>query len=109
MFESDLFCGFEKATNEAISKVLKEVEDSAAPGLKERVKGQAELAVDEARFALQNMIQIVRVTVNSEQKEISRSLAPHVQNQLTDGYETAMLERGPGSVARQKVGRQCIQ
>ncbi|PSS18906.1 hypothetical protein PHLCEN_2v3192 [Hermanssonia centrifuga] len=38
VFEADLFSGFEKATKEAIKKVLKEVEESAALGLKERAK-----------------------------------------------------------------------
>lgn len=67
------------------------------------MKGQAELAIDEARLALQKTIDIVRETINAEQKEVSRSLAPHVQIQLTEGYDQAMQERGIGSVARQKV------
>ena len=41
--------------------------------------------------------------MNNEQKEVSRCLAPHVQNQLVDGYNRAMEERGTGSVARQKA------
>lgn len=103
VFEADLFASFEQATNEAIGRVLKEVEESAAPGLKERARGQAELALDEATVALRKTIDVVRDTINTEQKEISRCLAPHVQNQLIDGYDAAMMERGPGSVARQKA------
>jgi hypothetical protein len=45
----------------------------------------------------------VKEALNNEQKEVSRSLAPHVQSELIDGYSAAMEERGPGSVARQKV------
>jgi len=41
--------------------------------------------------------------MNNEQKEVSRCLAPHVQEQLVDGYDRAMEERGTGSVARQKA------
>lgn len=103
VFEADLFASFEKATHAAITQVLKEVEDSAALGLKERARGQLELALEEARIALQNTIGVVRETINTEQKEVSRCLAPHVQNQLVDGYDQAMMERGKGSVARQKV------
>ncbi|KAI0758261.1 Dynamin family-domain-containing protein [Irpex lacteus] len=103
VFEADLFGGFEKATNDAIAKLMKEIEDSAAPGLKDRVRVQGELALDEARVALQKTIDVVKDTINTQQKEVSRCLAPHVQNQLFDGYETAMQERGRGSVARQKA------
>lgn len=103
VFEADLFGGFEKATNDAIAKLMKEIEDSAAPGLKDRVRVQGDLALEEARVALQKTIDVVKDTINTQQKEVSRCLAPHVQNQLFDGYETAMQERGRGSVARQKV------
>ena len=103
IFETDLFADFEKATNNAISVVIKEIEASAALGLKERARIQGEIALEEAKITLQKMLQSVRETINNEQKEISRSLAPHVQNQLYDGYVLAMEERGPGSVARQKV------
>lgn len=65
------------------------------------------------------MIQIVHEALQKEQKEISRSLSPHVQKQLRDVYivspcpvnvgslvdglfQRAMMERGRGSVARQK-------
>lgn len=103
VFEADLFGGFEKATNTAIAGLMKEIEESAALGLKERVRGQGELAMEEARVALGKTINLVQDTITTQQKEVSRCLAPHVQNQLFDGYEEAMQERGRGSVARQKV------
>ena len=67
------------------------------------MKNQAEPCLDEARLALQNAIEIVKETLNTKQKDISRLLAPHIQNELVDGYDEAMEERGRGSVARQKV------
>lgn len=103
VFEADLFGGFEKATNTAIAGLMKEIEESAALGLRERVRGQGELAMEEARVALGKTINLVQDTITTQQKEVSRCLAPHVQNQLYDGYEEAMQERGRGSVARQKV------
>ncbi|KAG7449284.1 uncharacterized protein BT62DRAFT_1073773 [Guyanagaster necrorhizus] len=39
----------------------------------------------------------------ANEQEISRCLAPHVQEELTPGYDRAMEERGTGSVARQKA------
>lgn len=103
VFEADLFASFERDTTAAIARLLDEVEESAPPGLKERARGQAEISLQEASIALRKTIDVVRETINTEQKEVSRCLAPHVQNQLTDGYDAAMLERGTGSVARQKV------
>ncbi|KAG8902263.1 hypothetical protein FRC00_014088 [Tulasnella sp. 408] len=52
--------------------------------------------------ALREMIQIVHEALQKEQKDISRSLSPHVQKRLRDVYICAMLERGRGSTARQR-------
>lgn len=82
---------------------MKDVEDSAAPGLKDRVKSQGDLCLEEAQVALKKTIELVRQAMNCEQKEVSRCLAPHVQHQLVEGYDRAMEERGTGSVARQKA------
>ncbi|KAG6813480.1 hypothetical protein H0H92_010505 [Tricholoma furcatifolium] len=103
VFESDLFGPFEAASTASISKLLKDVEDSAAPGLKDRTKMQGEQCLEEARVALKKTMEVVRETMNNEQKEVSRCMAPHVQTQLVDGYDRAMEERGRGSVARQKA------
>jgi hypothetical protein len=103
VFETDLFASFHKAAVAAINKVVQEVEASAPPGLKDRTKVQTEVCLDEAKLTMQKTIEVVRDSLTSEQKEISRCLAPHVQNQLVDGYDRAMEERGKGSVARQKV------
>lgn len=48
-------------------------------------------------------MEVVKEALGREQKEISRCLAPHIQNELMDGYDLAVEERGRGSVARQKV------
>lgn len=103
VFESNLFAPFETATLDSINKLLKDVEDSAAPGLKDRTNKQAEVCLEEARVALKNAVELVKQTLATEQKEVSRCIAPHVQAQLIEGYDTAMQERGTGSVARQKV------
>lgn len=103
VFEADLFASFEKSALGAINAMLNEVERSAAKGLKDHAKAQAEVCVEEARVALKKTLELVQETMNTEQKEVSRCLAPHVQNRLVDGYNRAMEERGRGSVARQKV------
>ena len=103
VFESDLFGPFENATIDTINELVKDVEDSAAHGLKDRARLQGETCVEEARVALNKTVDLVKETMNQQQKEVSRCLAPHVQEQLIEGYDTAMEERGTGSVARQKV------
>ncbi|KAG8979124.1 hypothetical protein FRC05_009334 [Tulasnella sp. 425] len=102
VFEQDLFAEFGRQTTLAIEKVIEEIKDSAAPGLAERCNVQGNLATEDAETALKAMIQVVHEALQKEQKEISRSLSPHVQEQLRDVYIRAMEERGRGSVARQK-------
>jgi hypothetical protein len=104
VFESDLFAVLQKAVLESVTTLIKEVESSAASGLMDRCKRQGELCMEEVRVAVKNTLDVVRETMSNEQKEASRSLAPHVQDQLRAGYVRAMEERGIGSVARQKVG-----
>ena len=87
-----------------IQNLLADVEATAAIGLKERAKGQGELCLEEARVTLRKTLEVVSEAMNTQQKEISRCLSPHIQTQLFDGYDRAMEERGRGSVARQKVG-----
>ncbi|TFK55750.1 hypothetical protein OE88DRAFT_1804556 [Heliocybe sulcata] len=103
VFEGDLFATFDASTKAAIKKLVQEVEESAAVALKDRVRNQAELSLEEANVSLTKTLETVRETMNAQQKEISRCLAPHVQDQLVDGYDRAMEERGRGSVARQKA------
>ncbi|EPQ59276.1 hypothetical protein GLOTRDRAFT_136192 [Gloeophyllum trabeum ATCC 11539] len=103
VFEADLFAAFEANTKAAIKRLVEEVEESAAPALKDRVRNQAELSLEEASVTLNKTLETVREAMNNQQKEVSRCLAPHVQNQLIEGYDRAMLERGKGSVARQKT------
>ena len=105
VFESDLFASFRASTVDVINTLIKEVEETAASGLKDRAKLQGEACIEEARVALAKAVELVKDAMNREQKETSRIMAPHVQAQLIDGYDTAMEERGTGSVARQKVGR----
>ncbi|KAG9018995.1 hypothetical protein FRB90_007375 [Tulasnella sp. 427] len=102
VFEQDLFAEFGLQTTQTIEELIAEIKDSAAPGLRERCRVQGVLAKEDAQTALRAMIQVVHEALQKEQKEISRSLSPHVQQQLRDVYIRAMDERGKGSVARQK-------
>jgi hypothetical protein len=103
VFETDLFASFRKAAVAVINNLVQEVEASAPLGLKDRTKTQTEVCLEEATLTMEKTVEVVRNALTSEQKEISRCLAPHVQGQLKEGYNRAMEEKGKGSVARQKV------
>jgi hypothetical protein len=98
-----MFAGFQASTEDIINKLVRDVEASAPVGLRDKVKLQAEAALAAARLALKNSVGDVKAAMDLEQKEISRCLAPHIQNQLRETYLSALDERGKGSVARQKA------
>lgn len=75
VFESDLFASFEKSTKAAIEKVLKEIEQSAPIGLKDRTKVQGLVCQEEANVALNKTLDLVKETMNNEQKEVSRLIS----------------------------------
>jgi hypothetical protein len=106
VFEKDLLASFESGAMAAIKKLLKDVEMSAPFGLQDRSRSQGEVCLDGANLTMRLMMDVVSEALNTQQKEISRCLAPHVQNELVPGYGAAMEEHGRGSVARQKVSEQ---
>ncbi|KAG2077497.1 hypothetical protein BDR04DRAFT_1196025 [Suillus decipiens] len=103
LFESDLFASLSNVIMTSINQLIADVEASAAAGLKDHVHAQSPVSQEEARQALGQTMEVVKEALAKEQKEISRCLAPHVQNELTEGYNLALEERGTGSVARQKA------
>jgi hypothetical protein len=103
VFESDLFSKMVETVNSNIEAIVRDISNSAPEGLRDRCKNQAVAAIDEAKQVMDKIMTRVSEALTTEQKEISRCLAPHVQGQMTDGYARAMEERGKGSVARQKV------
>ncbi|KAG9084570.1 hypothetical protein FS749_005121 [Ceratobasidium sp. UAMH 11750] len=103
VFDSDLFAPMERAERAEIVKLLKEIEDTAPAGLKDRCRLQVQATLKEAQVVTANILQNIKTAMTNEQKEISRCLTPHVKNELLVGYTDAMQERGTGSVARQKA------
>lgn len=93
IFESDLFRSLQVGVDAQITKLLSAVESSAAPGLKDRIRFQAEQCHDEAKVTLAKIMELVKGIMNEEQKTVSRLLAPHVQAQLSETYNLSMEER----------------
>jgi len=103
VFETDLMGPFGIAVISIVEKLLIDVENTAALGLRDRIKIQAEMSLAQTSETLRATIDLVQNILTTQQKEVSRCISPHVQSQLIDGYDQAMEERGIGSVARQKV------
>ncbi|KAF6763821.1 hypothetical protein DFP72DRAFT_873491 [Ephemerocybe angulata] len=102
MFEKDIFGPFEVSIVNAIAKLLEDFQKTIAEELLSGARHQGKACHKEARTVLQNTMEAVKETVSSQRKEISRSIAPVVQNRLRTTYDLAKAEKGPGSMARQK-------
>jgi hypothetical protein len=93
----------DRAITAIVQNLIKEVEEASPPGLKDRCKAQGQLSLRNAEIAIRQLMAKLKGQISSEQKDISRCIAPHVRDEFSVGYEEASLEKGPGSVARQKV------
>jgi len=102
VFEADLFASFQQSADKAIGNLLKEVEASCPPGLKERAAKQFGVSMNEYKLAMEKISGTVNEALQSQQKDISRSLVPLVQSSLKDGYRRATEQHGRGSVVRRK-------
>jgi len=102
-FQTNMFKTLERRTVGVIQQLLINVEEDAAPGLKDNAAKQAEHCIRMAKVTMDNTVNSVTKTLNVEQRGLSRSMAPDVQEGLRTGYDNALEEKGKGSVARQKV------
>ncbi|KAG1892548.1 hypothetical protein F4604DRAFT_1699937 [Suillus subluteus] len=102
LFESDLFASLSDAITTSINKLITDVEASAAAGLKDRVHVQSSVSQEEARHALGQTMEVVKEALGKEQKEISRCLAPHVQNELTEWLQSRLGRARPRKCSRDK-------
>lgn len=108
LFETNFFHSFENDALAAIEQLLRDVHVSAPIGLKDHVDVQGEACKQEARIALGSAVALVRQALQTQQRSISRSLSPHVQESLQGGYRRANEQTGYGCVARKKVGTNLI-
>lgn len=101
-FKDGISMSFKDSAAHIIQTVLGEVKMSASLLLKERALAQADHSWTAANAFLDDTMDIVQDAIHNEQRAASRCLAPYIALLLDDGYEDAMKETGPGSVARQK-------
>lgn len=105
LFSANLFGKLEEDVMRAIDDLVDEFVQGVPAYLKQRAQQQADSCRQEARSALSTVMSVVACELNSEQKKISRSIAPHVRGALLQVYKDAMLIKGTGTTDRQKVRR----
>lgn len=108
MFERDLFATFEHRIVKAAELVLEEVKMSAPAALKARCATLRQQALKEAKVSqslswlggpfnednqavIKQAVQAVLAALQKEQKEASRSFAPHVQEQVQPAYRVSHI------------------
>lgn len=102
VFECDHFVRLKEDIMQSINKLIGDIEISAGMDYRPKIRQQGELCKEEVEVALQELLLVVHEALNAQQKEASRSLAPHIQEELIPAYSSAQLESGPGSVFRKK-------
>ncbi|KAF8305352.1 hypothetical protein DL93DRAFT_2233102 [Clavulina sp. PMI_390] len=104
VFKRDLFDVFQKSAKNAVTVVLNEVLSRCPVGLQEQAGTQVERSMTEVALAMKKIVGVVEDTLQKKQKDISRSLTPHVQSAMLDGYSQANREpAGLGTKKRQQV------
>lgn len=110
VFKNDLLAEFEQGVKTTITEVIDQIEDDAAPGLRDRCNAQGAVAKADAEVspcrkfvirdviteildeaAMSEIIALVQATLKKEQKEVSRALLPHVRKGMMDGYQVSLL------------------
>ncbi|KAI1792927.1 hypothetical protein LXA43DRAFT_1060282 [Ganoderma leucocontextum] len=103
LFQSNLFGVFETATVQAVEELVDQVVRSVPEYLTSRARKQGEVALEQTRAFLVESVSVVQRALDAQQRTISRKLAPHVQEQLKEGYQNALLITGPGTTSDQKI------
>jgi hypothetical protein len=102
-FQTDMFTTFEQHVKVVIQQLLTDFQQDLPPGLKGPATSHTEHCLQITKVTMKGTVDHVRKTLNKKRRELSRSMAPNIQEGLRQGYEDALKEKGKGSIARQKV------
>jgi hypothetical protein len=76
---------------------------SLPPRVKPLLKDHIDTCLNTARDLLPQYVHEAKSAMIQQRKQVSRSLDSHVGHHLEDTYDLALVEKGKGSVRRQKV------
>jgi hypothetical protein len=103
LFQTDMLKHFEEGITKAITRLLDDFQESVSEEVKESATAQRELCLKDAKLNLSNTKDAVNLTIAKQQRKISRSMAPHVQELMEETYSLAVKEKGTGSSRRRQV------
>ncbi|KAJ2929967.1 hypothetical protein H1R20_g7128, partial [Candolleomyces eurysporus] len=106
LFQSDFFCDLKNSVTAAITRLLRDFQNTVAGDFKDDAREQADLCLKDAQLTLEASVDVVNNALTKHQKAISRCMVPHVQKVMWETYIEAMEHRGTHSYVRQKL---CIE
>ncbi|RXW20524.1 hypothetical protein EST38_g5345 [Candolleomyces aberdarensis] len=103
LFQTDMLNRFETGAIDAIGRLLNDFEKSVSEELKDLVKLQRQLSLEDAKLNISSATDAVNLTITKQQRRISRSMAPRIQELMEDTYLKAVKEpSGRGSYRRRQ-------
>ncbi|KAI0796020.1 hypothetical protein C8Q75DRAFT_357215 [Abortiporus biennis] len=102
-FKTNLFSPFKDTVTLELQKVLQEVQKSAGNSLQKRCISHVNLSSSTSETAINSLVDKVKMVCTQQQRRISRSIIPFIQEKLSDGYAIALEEEGRGSGKTQKM------
>ncbi|RXW22795.1 hypothetical protein EST38_g3042 [Candolleomyces aberdarensis] len=106
LFQSDFFSDLKTSVTAAITRLLRDFQNTVAGDFRDDAREQADLCLKDAQSTLEATVDAVNNALTKQQKAISRCMVPHVQKVMWETYIEAMEHRGTNSYVRQKL---CIE
>ncbi|KAJ2936140.1 hypothetical protein H1R20_g954, partial [Candolleomyces eurysporus] len=98
-----MLSSFETGAVEAIGRLLDDFEKSVSEELEDLIRVQRQLCLEDAKLNILSTTDAVNLTVTQQQRRISRTMAPRIQEFMEDAYSKAVKEPGGhGSYRRRK-------
>ncbi|KAH6918038.1 hypothetical protein BKA70DRAFT_7014 [Coprinopsis sp. MPI-PUGE-AT-0042] len=102
-FNAVPFEELEAAITESLDEFADAFLTSLPPVARERLKSLVETCMKTAQDLLPQLIHEAKSAMTQQRKHVSSSLNNHVEVQLEDTYDLALVEKGKGSARRQRL------
>lgn len=94
----------ERQVNDTVDSVLCQIKNSVtSQSSQHKISHRANGTSAEIQASLSLLLAEGHAFIDARQRDVSRSLAPHVQEKLEEGYKVAGAESGQGCWGRSKV------
>ncbi|KAG6889385.1 hypothetical protein C0992_005517 [Termitomyces sp. T32_za158] len=101
--DQDMFPETSGALERVTQDLLEQIPDAChSSSFKKTVTNRVALMFEETTSTLEALHRKVTCQIGKSRRKIATSIAPHIQDQLVEGYKEALEYEGTGSVALQK-------